>query len=131
MLSQGLKRKVIYLRYRERTDQWLSNIHRFTSTHKRNSAGAAEGVRDWSDHLRKISTTQLLVRPKFCKYKTLTAIGKVFGPTKVGVVGPLPSALFRTSRYEKMAQVKRQEKYPFILQMFTGLKLYATCFDFG
>ena len=27
--------------------------------------GVAEGVRDWSDHLRKTSTRQLLVRPKF------------------------------------------------------------------
>ena len=27
--------------------------------------GEAEGVRDWSDHLRKTSTRQLLVRPKF------------------------------------------------------------------
>ena len=50
-------------------------------------------MRDWSDHLRKTSTTQLLVQPKFCKYKTLTANGKIFGPTKVGVVGQLPPAL--------------------------------------
>ena len=49
-------------------------------------AGAAEGVRDWSDHLRKTSTTQLSIRPKFCKYKTLTANGKIFGR-------PLPPAL--------------------------------------
>ena len=66
------------------------------------SPGAAEGVRNWSDHSRKTSTTQLLVRLKFCKYKTLTANGKMFGSTKVGVVGPLPPALKSVDILAKM-----------------------------
>ena len=53
----------------------------------------AEGVRDWSDHLRKALTRQLLVWPKFWIHKTLTANGKIFGLTKVRVVGSLPPAL--------------------------------------
>ena len=43
----------------------------------------------------KASTRQLLVRLKSWKYKTMTANGKIFGPTEVGVVGPLPLAPFR------------------------------------
>ena len=57
------------------------------------SKGTAEGARHWSDHLSKTSTRQLLVLPRSWKYKTLTWNGKIFGPTKVGVVGPLPPAL--------------------------------------
>ena len=67
--------------------------HRFGEENIVILSGAAEGVLDWSDHLRKASTRQLLVRPKFKKYETLTANGKIFGPTKVGVVGLLPPAL--------------------------------------
>ena len=55
-------------------------------------AGVAEGVRDWSDHLRKITTRQLLGPTKILN-KTSTANGKMFGSTKVRVVGPLPPAL--------------------------------------
>ena len=32
---------------------------------RKTKPGAAEGVEDWSDHLRKTSTRQLLDRPKF------------------------------------------------------------------
>ena len=52
--------------------------------------GVVEGVQDWSDRLRKTSTRQSLVRPKFCIYKTLTSNDKSYGLNKVGVVGRLP-----------------------------------------
>ena len=74
--------------------QFSSIFQKGVSPRNLSIAGVAEGVRDWSDHLRKTSTTKLLVRPKVCKYKTLTVSGKIFGPTMVGVVGPLPPALY-------------------------------------
>ena len=61
--------------------------------------GAAEGVQDWSDHLKRTSIWQLLVRPELWKYKALTINKKIFGPTKVEVVGPAPPALY-TRKYD-------------------------------
>ena len=44
-------------------ERYVLHYRNLTAIHQ--SAGAAEGVRGWSDHLRKASTTHLLVRPKF------------------------------------------------------------------
>ena len=57
----------------------------------------AEGEKYWSDHYSKQWIWQLLVRPNFRNCKSLTIKGTIIGPTKVGVVGPLPPALLSLS----------------------------------
>ena len=59
---------------------------------------AAEGVQDWSDHLKRTSTWQL---PELWNYKTLTINDKIFGLTMIGVVGPAPPALWMGCHYER------------------------------
>ena len=62
--------------------------------------GAVEGAQDWSDHLKRTSIWQLLVRPEHWNHKALTINNKIFGPIKVGVVGPAPPALLDQSSLE-------------------------------
>ena len=56
-------------------------------------SGAAEGVQDWSDHL-KMNLYLTIIGPTITlKIQGFDHSDKIFGPTKVGVVGPAPPAL--------------------------------------
>ena len=64
--------------------EFMNDIH---------EAGAVEVSGRLVRSFEKTSTRQLLLWPRFKKYKTLTVNCKIFGATKIRVVGLLPLAL--------------------------------------